>query len=253
MLPFRQRDSFDPPPQMPHTSDARRVDPGRHHHHGEHGNSWPLDRKMLRQFPRDISPAQEAPSTPLATPSPAPSRKRKRCQSPPHDHLSKPTNSEDRPRSPKHRATERKPLADAQNLSTVVQAPLVRNTSNTGLGSPNHNSKMSYPPLHTTQLPPSFIPALQSPAAAAYATATSYRQCVQRFADKHHYAVYIAYHGAGPSHAQSWRAQITLTQKVYTGHEVTVIDHTSSYWYTKQADAKEAASAEVWPTLVGRG
>jgi len=223
---------------MPHTSSARRADPERHHHHGEHGKSWPLDRKSPRLFPRDISLVQEAPSTPLTTP--APSRKRKRCQSPPPNHLSKPINSADGPRSPKHRATvaERKPLGDAQNLAVVVQAPLVLNTSNPGLESLNHNAKMSYP---------------HSSAAGAYATATSYRQCVQRFADRHHYTMYTTYHGAGPSHARIWRAQITLTRRVRTGHEVIVIDHTSTCWYTKQTDAKEAASAEVWTMLVGRG
>jgi len=122
---------------------------------------------------------------------------------------------------------------DAKNLAIVVQAPLVLNTSNTSLESPTHNSKMSYP---------------QPPAAGAYGTATSYRQCVQRFADRHHYTVHTTYHGGGPGHAQAWRAQTTLTRRMH-GHEVTVVDHISAYWYTRQADAKEAASAEVWTML----
>lgn len=108
-----------------------------------------------------------------------------------------------------------------------------------------------YPPVYTTSLPPSFVAALSSPAAAAYATATSYRQCVQQYADKNHYVVYTNFHGTGPGHAQAWRAQITLTQKVRSGQEVAVINHTSTYWYTKQADAKEAASAEVCSALFG--
>jgi len=238
-------------PQMPHIPGVRRADPERHHHHGEHGRSWSPDRKTPRLFPGDISLVQGAR---LATPPASPSRKRKRCKSPPPDQLSKSTYSADGPRSPKLRApvAERKPLADALNLAIAVQTPLILKTSNTSLKSPDHSPNMPYPPTHTQQLPPSFVAAASSPAAAAYATATSYRQCVQLFADKHYYAVHTDYHGAGPSHAQIWRAQITLTQKLRSGHEVTIIDHTSAYCYTRQADAKEAASAEVWSMLFGR-
>lgn len=239
-------------PQMPHTHGVGRADPERHHHHGEHGRSWPLDRKTPRLFPRDIRTRRTKGTlkTLLAAPSSTPSRKRKRCQSPPPNQLSRPTNSAGG-RQPLTVA-ERKPLADAQNLAIIVQTPLVRKAPNTSFESRNNHSSMAYPPYYTTQLPPSSVAALSPPAAAAYTTATSFRQCVQRYADKNHYAVYTNYHGTGAGHAQAWRAQITLTQKSRSGHDVAVIDHTSVHWYTKQADAKEAASAEVWSMLDAR-
>jgi hypothetical protein len=81
-----------------------------------------------------------------------------------------------------------------------------------------------------------------------YATATSYRQCIQKYADKHHCAMYTSYKGTGPGRAQAWRAQIRLTQK-RGGQEVTLMHHTSTHCYSNQADAKEAASAEVWTML----
>ena len=240
-------------PQVPHTHGVGRADPARHHHHGEHGRSWTLDRDPASLFLQDISPIQGALSTPLATPSSTPSKKRKGCQSLPPNQLSKPANSAEEPRSPKHHAVAgRNPLVDTQNFAVVVQTPLLFKTSNTTLDSPNHSPNMSYPPPYTTQFPPSFIAARSSPASAAYATATSYRQCVQQYADKHHFVVYTNYHGAGPGHAQAWRAQILINQKVRSGQEVTVINHTSTYWYTNQADAKEAVSAEVLPALLAR-
>lgn len=214
-------------PQMPHTHGVGRADPERHHHHGEHGKSWPLDRKGAPLFPRDISRIQGAPSTPLATPSSTPSKKRKRYQSPPHNQLSKRTSSTEGSQSPKHRVAiaERKPLADTQQLAIVVQAPPLFETLHTSLESPNHYSNMSY------------------------ATATSFRQLVQQYVDRNHFAMGTTYYGAGPSHAQVWRAHVIITQRLRSGQEVAVINYASNNWYSNQADAKEAASAEVWSML----
>jgi hypothetical protein len=225
-------------PQSPHTHGVGRADPERLHHHGEHGNSWSLDRKTAPLFPRDINRVQGAPSTPLATPSSAPSKKRKRCQSPPPSQFSKPTSSAGGPQSPKHRpaVAERKPLSDTQQLATAVQAHFLLKTSHTSFESPNHYPNMSHFPVYT-------------PAAAAYATATSFRQLVQQYVDKNHYAMCTKYYGAGPSHAQVWCAQVIITQSLRSGQQVPVINHTSNNWYSNQADAKEAASAEVWSAL----
>jgi hypothetical protein len=236
--------------QPSHGCEARRTDLERHHHHGEPGRSWTPDRSSSRSFPRDISPIQGTPSTPLPIPPPTPSRKRKRSQSPPPGQLSIPTITLDGLRPPKYRATQtvRKPLADTQNFAIVPATPPVVQTSTTSLGSPIQNSNMTqpYPSIPITPLPPSFF---SSPALAAYATANSYRQCVQLFADKHYYVMETTYHGTGPGHAQAWCAQITLKQK-RGGQEIPVIDHTSAYWYSKQSDAKERTSLEVWMLLI---
>lgn len=209
-------------PQSPHTHGVGRADPERHHHHGEHGNSWPLDRRTAPLFPRDISPVREAPSTLLATPSSTPSKKRKRCQSPPPNQLSKPTSSAEGPPPPKHRiaVAKRKPLADTQPLAIVVQPPLLLRTSHTSLESLYHYPNMS-----------------------------SFRQLVQQYVDKNHLAMCTNYYSAGPSHAQVWCAQVIITQKLRTGQQVPVVNYTSNLCYSNHADAKEAASAEVWLTL----
>lgn len=202
-------------PQMPHTNGVGRADPAQHHHYGEHGRSWPLDRKSAPLFPRDISRLPGAPS-----------KKRKRCQSPPHKQLSKPTSNAKGPRSPKHRVAtaERTPLADRQQHAIVEQVSLLFKESLTSLESPVYNPNM----------------------------ATSFRQCVQQYVDQHHLALSTSYYRTGPSHAQLWRAQIIITQRLRNGQEHTLVNHTSAQWYLNQADAKEATSIEVWGILHGR-
>lgn len=241
-------------PQMPHTHGVGRADPERHHHHGEHGRSWPLDRKTAPLFPRDISRVLGAPSTPLATRSSTLSKKRKRCQSPPPEQLSKPTSNAEGPRPPKHRVAvaERKPLADTQQRAIVEQDPLLSTASRTSLKSPDYNPNIPYYPVYTPPLPPSFVAAHSSLTTTAYATAMSFRQCVQQYADRYYLTVRTNYYSAGPGHAQLWCAQITITRRLRSGQEVTVISHTGTQWYSSQADAKEAASAEVWAMLQGR-
>jgi hypothetical protein len=240
---------------MPHPHGVRHTATQQHNQLGEHGGSWSLDREAPRLFLRNISCIEGAPSALLATPSSTLPKKRKRSPSPLLKQLLDLTDNTGGLRSPKRRAAaERKPLADTQNLTVATETPLVLKTPETTLEFPNNNSNMAhpYPPVYITPLPPSFVAALSSPAAAACATATSYRQRVQQYADKLHYAVYTNYHPFGPGHAQAWCAQITLTKKVRGGQEVAVINHTSARWYSNQADAKEAASNEVWLMLLGR-
>ena len=237
---------------MPHTHGVGCADPERHHHHGEHGRRWPLDRKTAPLFPRDISRVLGAPPTPLATRSSTPSKKRKRRQSPPPKQLSKRTSNAGGPRPPKVAVAERKPLADTQQRAIVERVSLLSKAPPTGFESPDYNPNIPYPPVFTTPLPPSFVATLSSPTTAAYPTAMSFRQCVQQYAERYHFAVRTHYYGAGPGHAQLWCAQVIITRRLRSGQEVTVISHTSTQWFTNQADAKEAASAEVWAILHGR-
>lgn len=82
--------------------------------------------------------------------------------------------------------------------------------------------------------------------------ATSYRQYVQQYVDQHHFALCTNYYSTGPGHAQLWRAQIIITQRLRNGQEHTLVNHTCVQWYLNRADAKEAASIEVWAILHGR-
>lgn len=204
---------------MPHTHGVGRADPEQHHHYGEHGRSWPLDRKTAPLFPRDISRVPGAPSK-------TPSKKRKRCQPPSFKQLSKPTSNAKGPRSPKHRVAvaERTPLADTQQHAIAEQVSLLFKESLTSLGSPEYNPNMT----------------------------ASFRQYVQQYVDQHHLALCTNYYRTGPGHAQLWRAQMIITQRLRNGQEHTLVNHTSVQWYSSQADAKEATSIEVWAILHGR-